>query len=300
MQLTLGVNSPLPDLKAYDLKSAVLATLAYADVFDFAMTTAEVQRYLIGMRATESEVAVALRESLVAEDGGLFALPGREVIFSLGRLRRLQAARLWPQARRYGGLIGALPFVRMVAVTGGLAAENVDSGSDLDYFIVTNPGYLWVTRAMVLALDKLIKLLGQHTRLCPNFLIADSKLSLDERDLFTAQELTHMRPLYGGEVYAAMRLKNKWTDEFLPNASAHVKRIGSPGALKRFAEFLLANPITRAVEQWEMRRKIAKFAQQFPANGETGFSAEVCKGHFDGHKQKTMRAFEERIKAAGL
>jgi hypothetical protein len=44
-----------------------------------------------------------------------------------------------------------------------------------------------------------------------------------------------------------------------------------------------------------MRRKIAKFSNRQTLDDETRFSPDFCKGHFDGHKQQTMLAFEKRI-----
>ena len=302
MQLPLGHDMQVLDVGDCDLRTAILCTLAYADVFDYPLTAPEIHRYLIGCRAAQAEVLAAL-ESMAGNqaslNGGLWALPGREGIVGLRRRREVQAETLWPLAIKYGRRIAALPFVRLVAVTGALAADNVEPDADLDYLVVTRPGYLWVTRAMILALDRATN--ASLARICPNFILAESRLALDERDLFTAQELARMIPISGLAVYTAMRAENRWTDSFLPNAQGSPRsvavRTGGRGRLKSASEALLASQPTRWLEHWEMRRKIAKFIRQETMNSETRFSADFCKGHFDGHKQRTMAAFQARLQA---
>lgn len=303
MQLALDVNSQTVDLHPYDLKAAILYTLAYSDIFEFPLNLKEINRYLIGFRATEKQISDLLQSrqlaSHVITDSKLYAIAGRSYIFGRRRTRVIHANELWEQARRYGSLIARLPFVRMVAVTGALAADNVEVGADLDYLIVTTSGYLWLTRAMILALDRLVARRGQKARLCPNFLITENALALEDQDLFTAQELVRMVPIAGFDTYAKMRAANAWTDNFLPNAQGSPNREISKSTIftskRAITEFVLSNPATRLLEKWEMDRKIAKFASQQTPNGETRFSADFCKGHFDGHKQQTMVAFEQRI-----
>jgi hypothetical protein len=285
-----------------ELQAAVLRTLAYSDVFDYPLTVGEVQQFLIGEKAEVSQVEQALDQlgERLARQGDLIALSGREALFAVRERRNRLASQLWPRARWFGRRIGGLPFVRMVAVTGALASDNVEEGADLDYFIVTRPGYLWVTRAMILALDRPAGWFGR-ARLCPNFIVSEDKLALDERDMFAAQELARMVPLSGWDVYRRMRAENVWSGQYLPNASGTPQdaNIDRASALKRLGEAMLVNGATRRIEAWEMKRKIAKFSQG-ELNAETRFSADLCKGHFDGHKQRTMTAYASRLRELGL
>jgi len=305
MQLSLGSDTQVVKLSVSDVRTAILCTLAYADVFDYPLTSGEVHRYLIACQAGRQEVRSildALPAEQVLAEGGLWALPGRRALFALRRRRAALAQGLWPLALKYGRRIAALPFVRMVAITGALAADNVDAGADLDYLVITRPGYLWVTRAMILALDRAA--FRSPARLCPNFILAESHLALEDRDLFAAQELARMVPIAGQITYEAMRAQNGWTAAFLPNAHGLPRglRAGhkTNGWLKNASEGLLATAPTRWLETWEMRRKIAKFSLQTSMNAETRFSADFCKGHFDGHKQRTLAAFHARLNSLGL
>ncbi|MEX1248380.1 MAG: hypothetical protein WEA61_07845 [Anaerolineales bacterium] len=307
MQLALGANKWTLELQSYDLPSAILYTLAYSDIFDYPLTVDELHRYLIGMKASHAEVRSVIETGQllagkIISDNAYFALAGRGGIFEMRRRRAEIVASLWPLSIRYGRAISRLPFVRMVTATGALAANNVAAGADLDYLVVTKPGYVWVTRAMILALDHYAKRRGLAARICPNYLVSEDSLALAEQDLFSAQEMARMVPIAGLSVYRALRAKNSWTDSFLPNAQGSPMDPGSEskdGWPKPLVEWALTSPATRWVEKWEMRRKIAKFTRQDKLNAETRLSADFCKGHFDGHKQRTMDAFAARIGKLG-
>jgi hypothetical protein len=115
-----------------------LRTLAYSDVFSFPLSAAEIHYYLIGLSAGLEQVERALLEDLVpsrrvfAEDGN-FCLPWRQDSIERRRRREQAAAMQWPAAQRFGKLIGCLPYVRMVAVAGALAVNNVGPDDDIDY-----------------------------------------------------------------------------------------------------------------------------------------------------------------------
>lgn len=288
-----------------DLAAAISRTLAYSDIFDFPLTLSEIHRYLIERLAPVEAVAATLGDlQQISRQGEFYALRGREAIFVQRHQRAATASRLWPLALRFGRLIGTLPFVRMVAVTGALASDNVEPGADLDYLVVTQPGRLWLCRAMILGINRIAKLLGLRAELCPNFLLSTDHLRLEDRDLFTAQELTRMVPVTGMDCYRTMRSANLWTDQYLPQAIGAPREIAGSerdaGLLKKVAEFILWLPIVSWLEKWEMNRKIAKFERQGHINSETRFSADFCKGHFDGHKQATLQAYESRLEALGI
>jgi hypothetical protein len=320
------------------LESAILHAVAYADVFDYPLTVAEVHRYLVGMPASSAAVGSLLGNGRLVPQRltrhcEYFTLPGREGIVETRRCREQVAARIWPRALQYSRIMAGLPFVRMVAVTGALAMDNVDPGADIDYFIVTEPGRLWLCRALVILLVRLAAWRGDV--ICPNYFLSEDALILHERNPYTAHELTQMVPIAGIATYRRMRQLNAWTLRFLPNAQGPPRRVGAtalpsdaaklPPALaqddavasgqasgrvgwpwrpaRALAEAALKTPPGDWLERWEMMRKMRKFSQHSPAlNGddpgsEAAFCADWCKGHFDNHGQHTLHAYAERLHA---
>ncbi len=287
------------------IEEAILHTLLYADVFDCPLTLAEIQRYLIGPSLPAEAVQTALETSpwltaRVTRVNGYFAVRGRAEIGHLRDERRRHSAALWPAARRWGARMGALPFVRMVAVTGALAVDNSPPGDDIDYLLVTAPGRVWLARAFAVALVRLARLRG--VELCPNYVLSQSALEQRQRDLYSAHDLAQMVPLVGHQVYAEMRRANRWAEGYLPHA--HPAPLPQPDLAPRgwvrLAQRLLEWPLSgwlgHALEAWERRRKLRKFASAARAAGDAAqLDADHVKGHFNDNRGLALRRFEERV-----
>lgn len=287
------------------LQRRCLEAIAYGDLFDYPLTAAEVHRYLPGERtsldAVRQAISDASQDGRLFESGGFVTLRNRDALVAVRQRRAGVAARLWPFAERYGRAIGRLPFVRMVAVTGALAIDNVDEGADIDFLVVTDEHRLWLCRALVIALVR--RAAQQGVLLCPNYFLSTRALSLTDRSLFTAHELVQMRPMAGHEMYEWLRCVNPWSDDFLPNASHRVPvpaddRTGRPW-WSALGERLGRSSAGAYVDRWEMRRKQRKFATR-GASPEIAFTADCCKGHFEGHGQRILAAYENRLRRLDL
>jgi hypothetical protein len=209
---------------------------------------------------------------------------------------------MWPAARRWSRLVGRLPLIRMVAVTGALAVDNVDPGDDIDLLIVTVAGRVWLCRAMVTQAVRAARLGG--VELCPNWLLAEDTLELTDRGLFAARELTQMVPITGLAVYGRMRRGNRWSDRYLPNAVGPPFRGDGddavPPTLTRLAERLALGRVGAAVDRWDRRRKRREILRATPESTEVVLDASQCKGHVDGHGDRIRRAYAVRLRRLGI
>jgi hypothetical protein len=286
------------------LERAIVQTVAYADVFDYPLTADEIHRYLIGISAGRGTVRGFLSGSLpstLSRSGRYFTLAGHEASVETRKVRSAQAADYWRHAVHYGRRMSALPFVRMVAVTGALAMDNNADG-DIDYLVITEPGRLWLCRALIVGLVRVAALKG--TDLCPNYFLSERALVLEERNLFTAHEATQMVPLAGMQTYQQMRDLNRWTDAFLPNAGGaprgHAPVEAAGGRSRGLLEHCLRSRVCSPLEHWEMNRKVRKLGTRGNGHAEAAFGPDWCKGHFGDHGQATLERYAERLKELGL
>jgi len=277
----------------------VLQALAYADVFDWPLSMDEVHRYL-PVSATRPEVVAAIWSAHLAGRvevrGDLVCLRNRDGLIARRHELEANAAALWPHAVRFGRIMSRLPGVRFVAVTGSLAVGAPAAGADVDLFLVTVDGRLWLTRALAIAVVRWARL--RRVVLCPNFIVTTSALRLDDRDAFTAHELMQLVPLHGPDLYDELLASNGWYRDHLPNHHGHHGAAElAGGRLRRLGERLLCHRAVLPLERWEMDRKIARLdADHDDGSTEVRFDATTCKGHFEGHRRRVLAAYESRLR----
>jgi len=300
--MTAATSASLPD--------AVLATVSYADVFDMPIELEHLHRYLVQGEATLVETSLAV-DDLVSQGrlgrrNDVIYLSGRADVLAIYDERTERASTMWHDAEKWGKRIGRLPFVRMVAVTGGLAVDSVADHDDIDYFIVIRPGRLWLTRLMIIVLGRIAD--RDDVDVCPNFIVSDRAMSMTQETIYVARELAQMVVIVGDDLCQEVRRTNAWMFGFLPNATIEGDRSRCssvrPTVMQRVAEWLLLLPIFAPVEKWEMDRKIVKLgkvASRRPEVGtpdESSFSVDVCKGHMVGNAAGIDIAWKQRLSNA--
>ncbi len=279
------------------LERAILETLAYSDVFDYPLTLDELHRFLT-ISATVSELQECmLGMKNIAFVNGYYFLAGRSEIVDIRKQREENSSQAFRRAMFYGRILGRLPFIRMVALTGSLAMLNLSKNRDMDYMLVAKPSRVWTARAFALLLARVTRLFGDV--ICPNVIISENALEWNERNLYTAREFAQMIPISGEGVFSRLRVVNMWVEDVLPN---HVilneaKDLLLDNAIQFVLEFLLNGKLGKLFESWEMDRKIARFQKQAGYGAETNFSANVCQGNFDHHGSWTLNAYEERLES---
>lgn len=295
------------------LETAILRTILYADIFSFPLTVCEIHHFLIHDSEASQECVehVLTTSSLLAEqletDGLYFACAGRGDIIELRHQREQFSEALWGAALNCGVWLARMPFVRMVGLTGALAMRNPGSiDDDFDYLIVTAPGRVWLARAFSVILVRLIRGL-RGVVICPNYVVAETALLQSRHDLFVAHEVVQVVPLYGEQLYQEFRALNGWVFELMPNAADSFHCPGEHpighgwGAVKRVSERLLAGRLGDALEAWEYRRKLKRFAVDLRIPHHTAHLDQTqVKGHFKSNAHPVLQKYHERLRAYGL
>lgn len=294
----------------HDVADAILHTLVYADLFDYPLTSDEIHRYLTGYPAPLEVVAQHLHQDgrlgeYLGSTSPFWFLAGREHLVALRREREAFSRVLWPQAKRFGRLIAAVPFVRLVSITGSLAMNNVNSPEDdIDLLIVASRNRVWLARGLTILIVRLAQRFG--VEICPNYVIAEHHLELGVPNLFTAHEMAQLIPLHGLDMYYRLLENNAWLTAFLPNASPRlvsVRETGTPMRLgQRVLEAALDGSLGDTVERWERKRKIPRLCQIADERGASGaiYTADLCKGHADDHAGSVYQKYVARLAAQGM
>ncbi len=212
--------SPLPPLHR-----AVLVTVLYSDLFDHPLTGDELHRFLTAPCPDREELDRAVEEldgSYLGTAQGFIFLRGREATIDIRLRRQRLAAKRWPPARRFARWLARVPFLRMVAVCGSQAMDNGDDDGDVDLFLITEPGRLWLVQSLTMVLRRIGRGLGID--ICPNYLLASNSLELAARNLYTAREACQAMPMWGEATYDSFLEANGWIGDFLPQRALGDRR----------------------------------------------------------------------------
>lgn len=202
-------------------KTAVLNTLQYFNIFRHPLFFEEIHRFC-GLSICK-KVLKELVDEMVA-DGTIFLIDGCYLLeknAALVHKRKTGATRaqlLMQHAQLSASVISRFPFVKNVSISGSLSKGYANEKSDIDLFIITQKNRLWICRSLLHLYKKMTFLKGKEHSYCMNYFIDESKLCLEEQNIFTATELATLIPMYNTEVHRALIMANKgWAIKFLPN-----------------------------------------------------------------------------------
>jgi len=200
-----------------------LLSIIYHDIFDFPLTQAELIKWETG-----SKFEIRNLKFEIENKRGYFFLKGRENLISKRLIRRRGAKRKMEIARKAARVLGLIPTIKLVGVTGALAMENAREESDIDFLIITSSDSLWLTRLLVFIVLKLtgfkLRRYGdknEKDKLCLNMWLEDNDLVWlkKDRNIYSAHELGQLLPLVNKkDAYEYFLAKNKWVKDYWPNA----------------------------------------------------------------------------------
>lgn len=202
--------------------TSVQQTLKYAELFQFPLTETELRQYLIGYRLGPRPIPAGPYQKV----GEYYMLRGREALVRTRKLRERYTQEKIARAVKLSHLLRVFPGVRLVGLTGSVAAGNASRRDDIDLMIVTAKNRIWLTRALILGVFSLVGLKRPDkseghfdNKFCFNLWLEDSQtgMTMKNRDLYTAYEVCLMKPLLGGETYREFLHLNRWREAYLPN-----------------------------------------------------------------------------------
>ncbi|HEX2618231.1 MAG TPA: nucleotidyltransferase domain-containing protein [Flavobacteriales bacterium] len=289
-------------------QGTVLRTLAYFDVFHHPLTTEEVQRFgdQASLRGKELLLALqALKElGLVEEHKGYWALRDCAAAVAKREDAEARAKARMPKALAMSKRIGRFPFVRAVFLSGSMSKGCLAPDGDIDYFIITQPGRLWVARTLLVLYKKLF-LLNSRRDFCVNYFIDTEHLTVEDRNRFTATEVVTLIPTYGNGNTEAFFEHNAWAFSMYPGM-AHPKSLEvSIGAARRKQrwERWLSGQVGEVLDEWCMKLTWTYWKRKFSDMDVRTFDLAlrtrtyVSKHHPRNFQQRVLDGYHQRTVA---
>jgi hypothetical protein len=297
---------------------AIARSVIYASLFDYPLTLLQLHHTLIESEQTTSEILAvydgsARLQSIVEHRDGFFFPVGRVDLIAERRRREARSRRFLHQHEGMLRLLCALPFTRLVALSGSVAHLNLEPDGDLDLFIVTRGPRVWTVTVLLLLLTKLLR---RRRIVCANFVLADSHLTLEPQDLFTANQVLHLKPLIGEDLLDVVLAANPFVTHFYPNALSHgfsspdaaPPRSGRAGMrwtrglirLKTLMELALRLPgplieaSCRRFYAWHLRRRSASWRSP----DQVRLHSDYLKLHTQSHRRSVLDRFDAAVESA--
>ena len=124
------------------------------------------------------------------------------------------------KAKKWAHILGILPGVQAIFLSGSLATGNATPHSDIDIFIIAKSGQIWTARFFIFIVLKISNQLAKphhHDRMiCPNHFIAEDSLEIQEQDAYAAHLFSQNIPLYDPQNIFEnfMAVNQKWFEKF--------------------------------------------------------------------------------------
>jgi predicted nucleotidyltransferase len=217
-----------------DLQSVRL-TLSYAACFDCPMTAHEIWYWLIREKASYQHVCKTLRLASFVNSIShhFYSLTKKDM--SLQRIKQIEYSKQKISlSQKTIRVISMIPSIRLIAITGSVAAFNAKSSSDIDILVVAAKHTVWITRIVLLFV---LEILGKRRKqvvkniqntFCVNMFMDESQLELpdSEHTLYAAREILQMIPVYSTkDTYMHLLDANSWLAPMWPNAWEEKKKI---------------------------------------------------------------------------
>ncbi len=222
----LGYTNYIMDEK---LKQSILKTLAYFDIFGYALTKEELWRYLCidytDFKLDFTDFVSRLGD--VPNKDGFYFLPGREENVATRQMAVKWFEQKMKIAKRAVKKLRWIPFLRAVFVCNTLTGPGLKEESDIDVFVVARKGRLWLVRIFATLTLSVYRLRRTKTkiknRVCLSFYVADNNLNLEKiaikDDLYLMYWLAQLIPIYDPDnLHSSIQRANQWVKKYLPNA----------------------------------------------------------------------------------
>lgn len=291
------------------LGKSIIKTLAYYDIFDYPLKAEEIYYNLgtnsVSLTEIENEVEQLCKIGMTFNKNNFYLLRNNENFIS----RRLEGNRLAKKklisAYRMTKLISKFPYVRAVLLSGSISKGYMEKDSDVDYFIITQPNRLWVTR-LLLMLFKKVFLLNSRKVFCINYFVDTETLEIEEKNIFTATELATLIPIYGKDLYDELYKNNIWIKKFYPNFPKRDNKIlvnKNNLFIQKLIEKTLNNSLGDKLDDFAMnlfeKSNHKKYREYNSKDFQVAFktSKHESKHHPKFFQKRVLEAFNDKLKS---
>jgi len=196
-----------------------MLSVLYHDIFDYPLKKEELQKW-------KSNISLPAGSVVIKSKNGYYFIVGREKTIEKRLQNEKESKEKFEIAKRAARILGNIPTIKLVAITGSLAMNNSSKKSDIDLMIITKNETLWTSRIFVYMVIHAFGLRvrkpndwHQDNRICLNIWLDEDDLiwPKNDRNLYTAHEIAQIVPLVNkNNTYEKFLYLNRWILSFWP------------------------------------------------------------------------------------
>ena len=218
----------MDNIEDKNLRAEIFKTMIWFDLFSHPLTVYEIFKY-VNYSCKLNDVIIELENlsDKIKHKNGFYYLASREEIVE-ERFRRLNYfKKKIKRAKRFSKLINKIPSVWGVAASNVIGDHNLKESSDIDFFIITSPGKIWLTRFFCTFLAKILHLRPNNKtkkdKICLSFYVSSNNLNLEKyllnhKDLYFVYWLAGLEVIYSKKnIFDRFYQENSWLEKYLPN-----------------------------------------------------------------------------------
>ena len=244
---------------------AIKNTLSYRSIFKYSLSLFQLRTMMISKEEISDDVFINELDGLVKRGGvksrskRYYARGYRPVDWNV---RAASSKKLIENSRPALKALNTIPWIKLLCITGSVAAYNADKNADIDVFIVCTKNRLWLTRFFTVVM---LKVLGKYRsdtepagRICPNIYVDEKSIiwPKNKRNLYIAQEIIMMHPIINKDnTYFKFIESNDWIFEYFRNFAIDTSVTPHPNLNRQSRLVNIAEDILRRYQVWYMKKR---------------------------------------------
>ncbi|HLD21882.1 MAG TPA: nucleotidyltransferase domain-containing protein [Patescibacteria group bacterium] len=265
------------------LQEAIYRTIVYFDLFDFAPTLLDIEKWLLQCDTQASSISdiqqILCTDERFQHQEGVYFLRGREQLVNIRKKKYQYTDTKWKHAKPFIRLLAMMPGVEAIWLANSVAWENARQQSDIDLLIITTPGKIWSARFFTAGLMKLLRQRPYEQQpekaLCLSLYIAKDHLNIEPYkvlpyDIHYAFWATQFYPIYDPKnLYQSFQQKNVWIENIfqsiewthpIPRRMIHL--VKGERLLKKMLTYFCCEPLAKWIQLRIMPNRLTEKAQQ--------------------------------------
>ncbi len=284
----------------------IIKAVLYFEIFDYPLTVDELFENSAINTTKEKFITdlEILSETKTLTRSGKFILgiKGNSAAVAKRLKGNKGADDIMETAYRYSKKVSSFPFVEGICLSGGLSKNYYDETGDIDFFIITKPGRLWICRTLLILKYKLLPK-AKKKFWCVNYFISSDSLAIPENNVFTGTELAYLIPTVNYRIYQNILTKNNWYKSRFPNKEIlpDINCINTPKpVLKSFIETILSGKLGAWLDDTLLRYTLKHWRKKYPEMSNEDFELQfrsrkdVCKRHTNGFQNIVLQKWTEK------